>query len=106
MRTIFSLLFVLAVASCSKKASAPAPATPVDPASGTMVASCPAGGSPQSDAPACGAVYKGCCFADATAACAASGCGDKCLQQESMPVQVACPGEEVAPAQAPANPAQ
>jgi hypothetical protein len=105
MRPILLHVFlVVALAACSKKANSPAPVTPT-PADATMMASCPAGGTPQADSPSCGAVYKGCCFADPAAACAASSCGDKCVQQESMPVQVSCPGEEE-PAAAPIDPAK
>lgn len=80
---------ILALAGCSKKSTTAEPVTP----SGATPAACPAGGQPQAEGVSCGAIYKGCCFPDAAAACAAGGCGEQCVQAESLPVQVSCPGD-------------
>ncbi len=84
-------LLSIALSACSKNDVAP-PTTP-----SAVTPSCPAGGTPRAEAKECGAVFQECCFADGAAACAAAGCGDQCLQQESWPVQVSCAAPEATP---------
>lgn len=100
-----ALLSLSLAGACSKKSNTAEPVTPNGAAGGsaegTSPADCPAGGQPQAEGVACGAIYKGCCFADAAAACATAGCGDQCVQAESMPVQVSCPDTTGEPAPAP-----
>lgn len=100
---ILCLSAFLSLAGCSKKSNTAEPVTPNGAeggsAEGSTQASCPEGGQPQAEGVTCGAIYKGCCFADAATACATAGCGDKCVQAESMPVQVSCQeGDAAAPA--------
>lgn len=98
MQTFFKLLFLSTLtfaAACSK--NSPDSNTPQgteggSAASVTEAGACKAGGSPQTEGAACGATYEGCCYPDAAAACAAAGCAEGCVQAESMPVQVSCPG--------------
>lgn len=91
-KLVLIALLSIALGACSKKESAPAPAAPT-----AVSPSCSAGGTPQAEAKECGAVFQGCCFADGAAACAAAGCGDQCLQQESWPVQVSCAAPATTP---------
>lgn len=91
-KLLATVVLFIALGACSKKDAAPPPATPT-----AVVPSCPAGGTPRAEAKECGAVFQGCCFADGAAACAAAGCADQCLQQESWPVQVSCAAPEASP---------
>lgn len=91
MPKLTAVLLFIALGACSKNDAAP-PTTPA-----VVAPSCAAGGTPRAEAKECGAVFEGCCFADGAAACAAAGCGDQCLQQESWPVQVSCAAPEAAP---------
>ncbi len=102
MRTFIKLLLLSTLAfGCSKKSTSPEPAAPTGAeggsAEGTVLAgSCKAGGAPQAEGAACAAIFEGCCYPDPAAACAAAGCADTCVQAESLPVQVSCPGTEPA----------
>jgi hypothetical protein len=113
MRSFTKILFLSAFltfsgAACSKKSNTAEPVTPSGAtggsAEGTAGESCPAGGQPQAEGVACGAIYKACCFPDAAAACAAAGCAEQCVQAESLPVQVSCPDTGAEPAPAPTTP--
>lgn len=106
MRTFIKLFFLATIATagvtagaCGGKSKAAEEPTPSGvaggSADGTQDTVCANGGtpagSPDAQTAACGATYKGCCYADAAAACAAAGCAENCVQAESMPVQVSCP---------------
>lgn len=92
MRKVFFVTALLLSLACSKRDATPVPVTPT-----AVEPSCPAGGAPRAQAKECGAVFQGCCFVDGAAACAAAGCADHCLQQESWPVQVACAPTDARP---------
>lgn len=98
MRTFIKLFFLATLATagaCGGKSKAAEPEVPAGTtggsAEGTQDTACPDGGTAQAEGVTCGATYKGCCYADAAAACTAAGCGESCVQAESMPVQVSCP---------------
>jgi hypothetical protein len=108
MRILTKLFFLAALATagaCGGKSKSPEPMAPAGSnggsADGTQQTVCASGGSPQAEGTACGAVFKGCCYADAPTACAAAGCAEGCVQAESMPVQVSCPDAAAQPPTAP-----